>query len=113
MPKFLFIYRNPAAQATQPPSPEQIQQVMAMWREWFAKCGSAIVDGGDGLMPTGKVVKSGGVVTDGPFIESKEMLGGYTVIQADTYEKAVEIAKSCPVLLAGGHVEVRQLAGFN
>jgi hypothetical protein len=46
---------------------------------------------------------------DGPFVESKEIVGGFSIIQADTIDAAAELAKSCPALLSGGHVEVRVL----
>ena len=52
------------------------------------------------------------VVTDGPFVESKEIVGGYSIVQADTIDAAAELAKGCPGLLVGGKVEVRPLAGY-
>ncbi|MFO0845532.1 MAG: YciI family protein [Gemmataceae bacterium] len=115
MAKFLFVYRGPAEQEAAPPSPEQMQAILAAWGQWIetvAKSGH-LVDGGDGLLPTGKVVKAGGIVSDGPFIESKDVVGGYSILQADTYDKAVEFAKTCPAVTHGGTVEVRELAGFN
>jgi hypothetical protein len=115
MAKFLFIYRNSAEMDATPPSPEMMQEILAVWGKWMeqvAKNGN-LLDGGDGLQPTGRKVKPGGAVTDGPFIESKELVGGYSVIKADSYEKAVEFAKTCPILSYGGWVEVRELAGFN
>jgi len=112
MAKFLFVYRSDAEQANHVASPEEMQQLMARWGEWFQKVGAAVVDGGDGLMPTGKMVKTG-AVTDGPFIEAKELVGGYSILQADSYDEAVEHAKSCPVTQQGGTVEIRELAGFS
>lgn len=115
MAKFLFIYRNPAAMDAAPPSPEQMQEILASWGKWMeqvAKNGN-LVDGGDGLQPTGKKVRPGGIVSDGPFIEAKELVGGYSIVQADSYDKAVEFAKTCPILFGGGWIEVRELAGFN
>ncbi len=82
------------------------------WHAWFAKVGAGLVDGGDGLLPTGKIVKPTGVVTDGPFIEGKDIVGGYSIVQADTYDQAVEYAKSCPIMMVGGTIEVRELAGL-
>jgi len=51
-------------------------------------------------------------VTDGPFVESKDIVGGYSIVQAASIEGASEFAKGCPVLLNGGTVEIRPLAGF-
>lgn len=115
MPKFLFVYRNAAELDAKPPSPEVIQQILAAWGKWIeevSKNGN-LVDAGDGLQPTGKIVKPGGIVSDGPFIESKELVGGYSIVQADTYDKAVVFAKTCPILFNGGWIEVRELAGYN
>lgn len=111
MAKFLFIYRDPAEPA-QPPSPEEMQGFLAMWGDWFQKCGQSIVDGGDALAPTGRVLSPGGVVTDGPYVEGKEILGGYSVVQAESYEAALEIAKECPIAKVGGQIEIREFAGY-
>lgn len=112
MPKFLFVYRD-SATAPQP-SPKEIQASLGAWGEWIGKFMQSgnILDAGDGLKPTGKVVKKTGMVTDGPFVEAKEMLGGYSVIQADSYDKAAAIAKECPAVLHGGSVEIREMAGY-
>ena len=112
MAKFLLIYREPV-ESTEAPSPEQMQQFLAMWGEWFKKFESHVLDGGDALHPTGRVLKPGGIVTDGPYVESKEMLGGYSVIQADDYEAAIEIAAECPIARIGGAIEIREFAGYN
>ncbi len=112
MAKFLFVYRNNADQERQP-SPEEMQAAMAAWGEWFKELGSAIIDGGDGLLPTGKRVSPDGAVSDGPFIEAKELVGGYSILQADDIDQACELAKGCPILAAGGNVEVRPLAGYS
>jgi hypothetical protein len=111
MAKYLFIYRDSAEPKSQP-SPEEMQAFLAMWGEWFQKFGSQIVDGGDGLLPTGRVLKSASVVTDGPYVEAKEMIGGYSVIQADSYEGAVAVARECPIAKLGQPIEIRELAGF-
>lgn len=52
-------------------------------------------------------------MSDGPFLEAKEILGGYSIIQAASYDRAVQIAKECPVVLHGGSIEIRELAGYN
>ncbi len=78
----------------------------------FAAAG-ALHDGGDGLKPDGKVVHPGGIVTDGPFMEAKEVCGGYSIIITKDFAEAAVIAKECPMVLFGGTVEIRELAGFN
>lgn len=112
MAKYLFVYRD-EADPKSPPSPEQMQAFLAMWGDWFQKYSTAIVDGGDGLQPTGRVLKADGTVSDGPYIESKEIVGGFSVIQADSYDQAVLIARECPIAKVGGAIEIREFAGFN
>jgi hypothetical protein len=72
-----------------------------------------MLDPGDALTAEGRVVNPKKVVTDGPFVESKEIVGGYSIVQADSIDAAAELAKGCPGLLAGGRVEVRTLAGLS
>lgn len=112
MAKYLFVYRD-SAEEQEAPSPEEMQQFLAMWQDWFKKFEGAILDGGDALLPTGRVLKADGVVTDGPYVEAKEILGGYSVVQADDYEAALTIAKECPIAQVGGTIELREFAGYN
>ncbi len=112
MAKYLFIYRGDSNDSCQQHSPEEMQALMAKWGAWFEKVGAGMVSGGDALLPTGKLVR-GNTVTDGPFIEAKELVGGYSIVQGDSYDAAVEYAKTCPIIEEGGSVEVRELAGFD
>jgi hypothetical protein len=113
MAKFLFIYRGSSDEFNQL-SPEEVQKHMEKWGAWieegFRK--GWLVDAGDALTPEGRVVNSKKLVTDGPFVESKELVGGYSVVQADSINAAAELAKGCPGLETGGLVEVRVLAGL-
>ncbi len=111
MPKYLLIYRDSADPNNQP-SPEEIQSFLQMWEGWFQKFKTEIVDPGDGLLPTGRVLKSDGVVADGPYVEAKEMIGGFSVVEANSYEAAVEVARECPIALVGGAIEIREFAGY-
>jgi hypothetical protein len=113
MAKFLFVYRGGDPGEAQM-SPEQMQQVMQKWGAWIGEAMQKgwMTDPGDGLLPEGRVVR-GKVVKDGPFVESKEIVGGYSVVEAPTIDAAAELAKGCPALLYGGAVEVRTLAGLS
>ena len=93
MAKFLFIYRESTANRAKP-APEEMQALGAAWHAWMQKFSSAIVTG-DGLKPTGRVVKAG-LVTDGPYVEAKEIIASFSVIQADDYDAALAIARACP-----------------
>src|SRR6185436_11327647 len=95
-------------------SPEQMQQVADQWMAWFNRLkdqGKAVA--GSPLEPEGKIVsgKSGRVVSDGPFAESKEAIGGYFLLKVGTLDDAVAIAQECPGLSYGIRVEVRPVAG--
>jgi len=112
MKDFMFIfYNNTNAPA---PTPDQMQANMQLWMAWVEKLKAAdIWVSGEALMPGGKMVKGPkAIVTDGPFAESKEIVGGYFVVKADTIEKATQIAKECPDLPQNGVVEVREVMKF-
>jgi hypothetical protein len=107
MAKFLFIYRESTESGTKP-SPEEMQALGAAWGTWMQKFSSAIVPGGDGLKHSGRVLKSG-LVTDGPYVEAKEIIVSFAVIQAEDYDAALAIARECP---PGHTIEIRQFAGY-
>ncbi|MGI9516074.1 MAG: YciI family protein [Pirellulaceae bacterium] len=111
MAKFMFVYRN--GKNEQEPSPEEMQQAMKVWMDWIDNGTQAgwLLDGGDALKPDGKLVNPDNTVTDGPFAESKELVSGYSMVQADSYDAAVELAKGSPMIsVHRGYVEVRELA---
>ena len=94
-------------------SPDQMQQVFDQWMTWFNRLkhqGTAVA--GNPLEPEGKIVsgKNGRVVSDGPFAESKETIGGYFLLKVGAMDEAVAIAQECPGLPHGIRVEVRPVA---
>jgi hypothetical protein len=113
MANFLFVYRGSNDEHAGL-SPEQMQQHMEKWRLWITEGMQKgwMTDPGDALTPEGRVVNAKKVVTDGPFVEAKEIVGGYSIVKADNIDAAAELAKGCPGLLMGGKVEVRTLAGL-
>jgi len=94
-------------------SPEQMQQVGDQWMAWFkglTEEGKAIA--GNPLDREGKIVSGKNrAVSDGPFAEAKETIGGYFLLQVDTMDEAVAIAQQCPGLPHGIRVEVRAVLG--
>jgi len=111
MKDFLFIYRmdyNNMPVGT----PAEIQAMTQKWMDWIGTIAGKgkLGDRGNRLHNTGKTVKPGNVVTNGPYSDIKESIGGYTLVKADSYEEAVDLAKGCPALFAGGNVEVREIA---
>jgi hypothetical protein len=112
MSEFTFLFRGRATA----PSPEQMQKTMQQWVAWFKEMGAKglIKDPGHPLQNTGAVVSGKHkVVNDGPFTESKDIIGGYTLIEARDLAHAVEIAKGCPILENDGSVEVRPVQAMN
>ena len=94
-------------------SPEETQQVGERWMAWFNRLKSeGTVLSGNPLEGEIRVVsgKHGRVVSDGPFAEAKEAIGGYFLLKVDTIEEAVAIAQQCPGLPYGIRVEVRPVA---
>ena len=94
-------------------SPAEIQKVMSRWRAWYdALQTQGKMKGGLPLMNEGKIISGarGRYVTDGPFTESKEAIGGYFLICVDNPDEAIEIAKQCPGLEHGAVVEIRPVA---
>jgi hypothetical protein len=107
MNEFVFLYRG----GERPESPELGQQVLQKWMTWFKGLADKghLVDRGQPLERSGKIVAPGRPVTDGPFAEAKDVVGGYTVVKARDVAAAAELAKGCPLLERGGRVEVRPL----
>ena len=114
MAKFLFVYRN-SSESYGTMTPEVQQQMIQKWQTWITEGlrKGWMLDAGDALKKEGRVVSARKVISDGPFIEVKEMVGGFSIVQADTLEAAAGLAQGCPILLRGGSVEVRPLQGFN
>ena len=114
MSQFLFVYRN-TAQAEQDrmhASPAEMQKVMQNWVAWMKELGEKgyLKDIGNPLEPGGKVVKGKQKsIIDGPYAESKDIVGGYTLIEAKDLAQAAELSKGCPIFDAGGMVEVRPI----
>ena len=111
MEEFMLIFRHEDGRKVA--SPEQLQVWMKQTMDWIG--GIAARNkfvAGNGLPFEGsKVVAHGDVVTNGPFGDIKETIGGYVIVKADSVNEAVEFAKGCPVLQGEGNsVEVRKIA---
>jgi len=110
MEKFMYLFRGGAEGHGL--SPEAMQAHMQKWVVWMKTLGEkGILAGGEPLQRTGKqVTGTKKVVTDGPFTEAKEIVGGYLIITAKDIDEAVEISKGCPVLEVDGRLEVRPIS---
>jgi hypothetical protein len=112
MSQFVYLYRG----AERGRSPEKMQEMMQKWMVWMKQLGDKghIKDIGHPLESTGKLVKGKQkAVTDGPFAETKDVVGGYTLIEARDLEQAVELSKGCPIFEVDGAVEVRPVMKMN
>ena len=110
--KYMCIQRSPRAigEPPAPPSPAQMQEMFVAFNAWKDKYKDNIVDMGGKLMPGGKIVRAEGV-TDGPFVEVKEIVGGFMIIAADSLELALEVARQSPGLVSSGSsIELRELS---
>ncbi len=94
-------------------SPEELQKAMGDFKAWFDRLTEqGILKAAQPLVREGKIVsgKQGRVVADGPFVESKEAIGGYFLLAVNSLDEAVAVAKTCPSLEYGTQVEVRPVA---
>jgi len=113
MKEFVMLFRNaPTGDAR--PSPEVMQEFAKKWDTWLGRIsGQGKFVSGSRLSFEGRVLKPGNVVTDGPYAEVKEILGGLITVKADSLDDAFEMAHGCPILLLGGYVEVRPVVSAN
>jgi len=111
MKEFMLIFRH--EDGNKVASPEQIQIWMKQTMDWIGGIAAQnkFVIGNGLLFDDSRVVRHNNVVTNGPFGEIKETLGGYIIVKAGSVDEAVEFAKGSPVLQGDGNsVEVRQIA---
>lgn len=108
--KYLFLHRGEPEHGHRQPSPEQMQAMFEKWNAWKEKFKDNIVDWGDKLKSDGKMVSTSGV-SDGPFVEAKEIIGGFMIVAAESIEHAVAIAQAMPAMQPGARIEVREMAG--
>ncbi|WP_295711942.1 YciI family protein [Mucilaginibacter sp.] len=113
MNEYLILMRLDLITKEAQPSPEQMEGYMKQYHDWVG--GIAAQNkfvGGTGLSMEGKVIKPNNVITDGPFAEVKESIAGFVTIKAKDMDDAVNMAKTCPILLGDGNsIEVRQITG--
>lgn len=108
MKEFFLLFRQPSYDYSQTP-PEEVQALYKKWQDWTGGIAAQgkLVSGASRLAKEGKVLKPNGVITDGPFVEIREILGSFIVVKADNLDDATTLAHGCPALERGGSVEVR------
>ena len=110
MKDFMLIFRQPSYDYSNTPK-EEMQALGKKWADWAGSIAAQgkLASNGSRLAMEGKVLKAGGVITDGPFVEIREMLGSFIIVKADSLDEATTLAHGCPALDAGGSVEIRPL----
>jgi len=101
MSNFLFVYHG----GSKPETESDVNEVMQAWTGWFGSMGSDVVDGGNPVGMSSTVISDGSVSGDG----GANPTSGYSVIQSDDLDAALEKAKGCPILTSGGTVEVAEI----
>ena len=96
-------------------SPEQLQGRMGKWFAWGGKMEKqGILKGGEALLPIGKRISGPDrIESDGPFVESKELVGGYYTVSANNFDEVAIIAQDYPDYDLGGTVEIREVMKFD
>ena len=110
MKDFLFIFRGPDYSELNL-TPEQSQAAMKKWFDWIGElAGKGQYVGGAPLVKTGKMLEGKKpVITDGPFAEGKELVGGYLILKAGSLEEATQLASGFPDFDIEGSVEIREI----
>jgi len=100
MAKYLFVYHG----GSNPETEEEIKEVMDAWGAWLGSMGSAVIDGGNPVGMSKMVHPDGSVTNDG----GTNPVSGYGLFEAADDEDAIAKAKGCPILQAGGSVELAE-----
>ena len=114
MSKYMYLFRG-ADDRMENLSPEEKQAHMQQWGAWMGELrkNGKLVDG----LPLGsggkRVKDSGNIVSDGPYAEGKEVVGGYLIVNAGGLDEAVELSRKCPIFEHDGEIEVREILDMN
>lgn len=110
MKDFMMLFRsepNPNMQ----PTPSEIEAEIKEWMDWIGGIGAQdkLKHPGEALGFEGKTVHADGTITDGPYTELKEIVGGFIIVSTTDLDDALKLTKGCPALSNGGKVEVREV----
>jgi hypothetical protein len=115
MSEFVYLFRDTqAAEREAMGTPERAQQSLQHWLRWIRELEASghLKHPGQPLAPGGRVVRRDKLITDGPYVEAKDMVLGFIVIEARDLEQATELAGGCPIVIGGGSVEIRPVASY-
>ena len=93
------------------PTPAELQTEIKAWQDWIGGISAQgkLKSPGEALGFEGKTMHADGAITDGPYAELKEIIGGYAIVTAESIDEAIKLAEGCPALSSGGKVEVRDI----
>jgi hypothetical protein len=100
MAKYVFVYHG----GGHPANPAEVKAVMDAWGAWFGSMGAAVIDGGNAVGKSSTVKPDGSLVSGG----GANPASGYSLIEASSLDDAHKKAKGCPILKAGGSIEIAQ-----
>jgi hypothetical protein len=108
MKEFVLLFRQPDYDYRNL-DPQKMRELGKKWHSWINEIASQgkLVNNGIRLSMDGKVLKPGGIITDGPFVEIKEKLGSFIVVKVTDIDEATTLAHGCPAIDEGGSVEIR------
>lgn len=115
MREFVMIFRS-EPQLEAKVSPQEMEQQMIAWQNWMGSIAAQnkLASPGSRLGFDGRAVKPGNLITNGPYVEIKEMIGGFIIVRAESIDDAAEMAKGCPMIAGGvGVVEIRDIIPMN
>jgi uncharacterized protein YciI len=109
MKEFVLLFRRPEMKDVYN-DPQKVEAYRKKWNDWVNGFSAEVnlSSIGFGLAEEGKILKPSGLITDGPFVELKEKLGGLAIVKAESLDEATTLAHGCPVLDIGGSVEIRE-----
>jgi hypothetical protein len=117
MSEFVYLFRaSDAGQREAMGTPERAQQSMQHWLKWIREleANGHLKERGQPLDRNGAVVRGKErMVTDGPYVETKDMVAGFIIVEARDLAEASELAKGCPMLEGGASVEIRPVMKLN
>ena len=110
MKDFMLLFRHPNNNNSKT-TPKEWEALAKKWKDWAGGIAAQgkLSSNGPRLAMEGKVLRAGGVITDGPFVEIREILGSFIIVKADSLEEATTLAHGCPALDSNGSVEIRPI----
>lgn len=109
MNEYALLFR----QSDEKPSPAQMQAAIKPWQEWLGSIAAQnkLLNKGIRLQGDGRMLRGNSSATDGPYSETKEIIGGLIIVKAADYDEAISLAQGCPILHDpwNGCVEIRQI----